>query len=335
VSEPELSVVLVTRDTARTLRPIVASLAAQTVADRVELVIVAPDEQAGALPRGDVARFHSVRVVGVGAVTERGRAAAHGIPAAGSAIVALCENHCFPEPLWAERTIERHRDGWAAVGPAIRNANPESLTSQALHAFGYGRFPEARPPGTATELPLHNTAYRKAALPPTVAELEGCLMDEPGLQARLSARNALFFDSSAVKWHLNEATAGLLAGLVYASGRRYGGERSRQWPSWKRAAYAALAPILSLPIARDVWGKLSPDGDVRKGPALALVVWSVGLLHALGEAVSYVRGPRSPSSFTESEEFFIRERLGGRPIGKVEIARFVALLDRADDGSNG
>jgi hypothetical protein len=333
--EPALSVVVVTRDTFQTLRPIVAALRCQTVARSIELVVVAPDEMAGAIPAPEASAFHSVQVVGVGPVTNRGRAAAHGVLVARAPIVALSENHCFPAPDWAERTLESHQGAWAGVGPAVVNANPETRLSQALHAMGYGPFPRSGSPHIVSELPLHNSSYRKDVLSSELGELQELLGDERNLQRALRERGLVMcFDPRPVKRHINEATWRLLVGLSYASGRRYGGTRSRDWPVWRRAVYVLAVPLLSLPIARNIWGKLSSAGDVQKGIRLAGVIWCFALLHAVGEAVSYVRGACKEFPFVEDEEFLIRERLGGHAIRNPEIAALVARLDDAGPTSS-
>ena len=330
VPEPSLSVVVVTRDTFQTLRPIVGALGCQTAARSIELVVVAPDEVAGAIPAPEASQFHSVQVVGVGPVTNRGRAAAHGVLVARAPIVALSENHCFPVPEWAERTLESHQGSWAGVGPAVVNANPEALVSQALYAMGYGAFARSGSPRVVSELPLHNSSYRKDVLSSELGELQELLADERNLQRALGERGLVMcFDPRPVKRHINEATWRLLVGLSYSSGRRYGGSRSRDWPLWRRAVYVLAVPLLSLPIARNIWGKLSSAGDVQKGIRLAGVIWCIGLLHALGEAVSYVRGACKEYPFVDDEEFLIRERLGRHAIRDPEIAALVARLDDA------
>lgn len=335
-SHPLLSVVVVTRDTARTLRPIVAALRAQTIATSIELIVVAPDEGAGALPESDRGAFHSVRVVAAGPITSRGRASANGVLLAGAPVVALTENHCFPARDWAARTLECHRGPWAGVGPAVVNANPDSPISQALHAFGYGAFPRSGAPGVVAELPLHNSSFRKDVLSTSLTDLQWLLGDERNLHRQLRAQgHELYFDPRPLKRHINEATWWLLTGLSYASGRRYGGTRSRDWPLWRRVAYALGTPLLSVPIARNVWSKLSPGGDVRKGPALALVIWYSALLHAVGESVSYVAGACDEYPFVEDEEFLIRERLGRHGIDDPDVSAFVRRLDDASPDSPG
>src|SRR6478752_5925097 len=97
-----LSVVLVAggglTGIARTMR----HLRAQTARDRIELIVVAESARTvdcNALG-GDV--FAACRVVEVGPIEQRGDAAAKGIRAATAPIVAMIEDHSYPEPEWAE-----------------------------------------------------------------------------------------------------------------------------------------------------------------------------------------------------------------------------------------
>lgn len=324
---PSLSVVVVTRDDHRTLRPILASLAGQTVASDLEVVIVAPDESRGTPPASELDAFGSWRVVPVGTVTNRGRAAAAGVLSARAPLVALSENHCFPDPDWAACTIEAHARGRRdAVGPAILNANPERPLSRLLHAAGYGPYPADAPPGPRTELPLHNSSYRREAIESHAGELEDLLADERRLQARLVAEGrVLWFEPGCRKRHLSEATWDLLLGLGLDAGRRYGGARARDWTPARRWAYGLATPLLSVPIAHHVWSLLPPsERGVRMG-ALAFVY---GFLHAIGEGLSYLGGEKEEFPFVEEDEFLIRERLGGHPLADPRIRDLVARLDR-------
>ncbi len=327
-TSPRLSVVAVTRDTFRTLRPLVAALEEQTIASSIELVVVAPSADAGAPGAGDVSALHSCRVVEAGPIEVRGAAAALGVDVATAPIVALSENHCFPDPDWAQKVLDAHDGPWVGVGPAVLNANPETLLSVALMAAGYGPFHPSMPAEAREELPLHNSSYRKDVLQDFGEDLGRVLADERLLQGALRQRGLeLRFDPRPRKRHINEATWFLFRGLAYSSGRRYGGYRASDWGLPKRLAYAAAAPLLTIPITANLMGKTAPGELKERGVRLWATIWGWAALHALGEAVSYVAGARASFPFVEDEEFFIRERLGGRALGDARIAALVARLD--------
>lgn len=327
---PDLSVVIVTRDDARTLQPILTALSEQSIAHRIEVVITAPDEERGTPEPRFTERFHSLRVVPVGPIGNRGRAAASGVRDASAPVVALSENHCFPHPEWAERTLRTHATrACSGVGPAVLAANPETNLSRVAYATGYGRFRASDPPGLRDELPLHNSSFRREVLVPRFARLEDLLADERRLHAELvDERQHLWFEPSCLKWHINEATWGLLLGLAWCGGRRYAGIRRGSWPIGRRVAYAALFPALVLPIARGIWRRVEQAhrrGGV--GPRIEIPTLAYSLTQATGEAVGYLFGSPAEFRFVEDEEFFIRDRMGSVPMEDPVVSRFVAMLD--------
>lgn len=322
---PALSVVVVTRDTFRTLRPILAAIAAQTIAARLEVILVAPRSASDAIPTDLTGAFHATQVVQVPAVGNRGAAAAHGVRLASAPIVALSENHCFPEPDWAERSLAAHHGPWVGVGPAIRNANPESLLSRVMHNFGYGEFPAQRPACSMEELPLHNSSFRREVLDFSLEELEHLLANERRLHRRLrEAGHGLQFVPTVVKWHINEATWTLLIGMWFFGGWGYGTGRAPTWPAWKRAAYLLASPLLVLPVAANVWRRFPTIDPVPRSPALGLVVLMGAACHVLGECLAYLGAGRDEFPFVEREEFLIEGRLGGHALTLPHVAALVS-----------
>src|ERR1041385_7570110 len=126
-----LSVVIATPDTFETIRRTVGRLREQTARDEIELVVVVPSASALAPITGAFDAFASHVVVEVGAVRSIGEANAAGGRRASAPIVALPEDHVLPDPGWAEALIRAHEGAWAAVGVAVRNANPATRISWA------------------------------------------------------------------------------------------------------------------------------------------------------------------------------------------------------------
>ena len=161
---PDLSVILVTADVFEPLQRVVNALAAQTVADRIELIVVCPSNDSLGVTEAGITGFHSVKVIEIGEIHTTSAARVAGIRAARSPVVGLCEDHAFPEPAWAKNMIEAHKKPWAGVGPAFINANPGIVSSVAL-VMDYGRWVEPVEGGVIDDIPGHNSTLETRAAP--------------------------------------------------------------------------------------------------------------------------------------------------------------------------
>jgi len=322
---PSLSVIVVGNTGLETLAPILACLRDQTIAQTLEIVAVVPvaDPVGSARAREG---FGSLIVVAVGAIGNRGIAAAAGVRVATAPIVAFTENHCFPDADWAQGLLAAHDGVCAGVAPAIANANPESLRSWAVYALSYAQYHPGRPPGIVDDMPLHNTSYRRALLMARTDRLEQLLAYESLLQADLRADGHVFrFVPTVIARHINEVPFGLVGAVVFCLGWRYGGARAEQWPPVRRGIYAAAFPILSLPITRHLLAMLKATTDApRVSARLVAATWFVSMAHATGEVAGYMRGPRSHFDIVDRDEFMVAGRLGGVPLSNSRLARYVA-----------
>src|ERR1041384_1659609 len=105
----EMSVVLVTPDNYETIRKTMEHLRVQTVAEQLEVVIVAPSASTLNISAEDTAGFHHVRLVENGEIISTGKAIAAGVRAANAPVVAYAEEHSYPGRDWAEALIKAHR----------------------------------------------------------------------------------------------------------------------------------------------------------------------------------------------------------------------------------
>lgn len=289
---PALSVIMVSHGGVDVLQDTLSYLRRQTVADRIELVLVlATFDDAEPPPSG----FHDVVIVPMERIDITGEALAAGIREASAPIVAYAEEHAFPEPGWAEALIAAHGGPWTGVGATLDNANPGTATSWAHLYTDFGPAVHPVPSGEVTALPWHSTAYKRAALLaygdglPMMLEVEGML------QADL-VRNGhrLYLESAARLRHTNPST---LQGHVmseFLGGRMFGAARAARagWSFPHRLMRALAWPITpGIRLRRTL-----PHVRRRAGTADRLVprilpALLVGLgCHALGEAFGYVFG---------------------------------------------
>ncbi len=294
---PALSAVVVTAGDFSSLRRTVAALREQSVADRIELVIVAPDAAALAgAAESELAGFHSVARVEAGPISNVDHASAPGLLRASAPIVASIEDHAFPAPDWAEELLAVWREGgpWGAVGSAIVNANPGSGLSWTNMLIAYGQWRQDRRAGAIDWLPAHNVSMRRDLLDAHAGELAPLLGREGLLLRRILAEGHRFgFAPNARIRHVNPSTLGATALLRFDAGRLYGARRASEggWGVGKRLVYIGGGPLIPLlrfkRLHAEQLGRRRPR-DAAAGTAPALLL---GLaFDAAGQMAGYAAG---------------------------------------------
>ncbi len=222
------------------------------------------------------------------------RAKVLGIREASAPYVAFAEDHCYPEPEWAALLLAAHREGWAAVGPLMSNANPLSMVSWAGLYLNYGCCLAPASPGEAHSLPWHNVSYRRDLLLKYGEELPRLLAVEGLLLADLRARgHGLYFEADARTSHVNISRLSSWVRHTFWGGRLYGAARARQerWSVWRRLLYVGGGPLI--PLVR-LWRTLPKvyGTNGRKGllPRILPAMFAGLVPHAVGEAAGYAFG---------------------------------------------
>jgi hypothetical protein len=288
---PAISVVLVTPTHISDLALPLRGLAAQTTRDQLELVLVTPGDEAVADHLPWLTGFHSISVVRVPLVRSRGSAAAIGVRAARGTIVALMENHVFPEPDWSEQILRAHEGPWMAIGPRVNGLNLRSWTSRAYRLVFYGRLTAREQPQETERLPWHNVTYKSQLLKPFLDQLDDLLDHEERFHEILRAHGCrLYYWPGARLRHANVSRPGRALQLAFDTGRLFAFERAADWPARRRLLYAVSWPLF--PWVRLVQMKDDIQRIGRQEPTSFLLPLVILLLHgiAFGEAVGYLFG---------------------------------------------
>lgn len=291
-ADPILSALLITPDTGARLHETLRHLAAQTVCRQIELVLLYPPGAQLGLTAAELEPFHSVRHVELGAGFTSGSAFAAGALAAQAPIVVSCEDHSYPQPGWAEALLAAHDDGWAAVGPAVRNGNPQKLVSWADMFVCFGEWIEPASSGVREHIPQHNSSYRRellVSLQPRLPDFyaaEGLLQDTLRRQGHRS-----YLEAAAIIAHTNFVSLPIWMVKQYHAGQNFGAHRSQNWTRRRRWLYVAGGPLIPLVQWRRVWQKVRRCGryPVRAIP-LALLIFCGLAAHAAGEMTGYAFG---------------------------------------------
>ncbi len=120
-----MSVVICSRDGAATIGRTLTSLQAQTIAGRLEVVVVddgSSDATAAVASRAGATVVRHTRNRGLAASRN------HGVDASTSPVVAFIDDDCEADPRWAERLLAAYGDDVAGVGGTVEPGPGEDFT---------------------------------------------------------------------------------------------------------------------------------------------------------------------------------------------------------------
>lgn len=302
---PELSVVITAPEDYQGIETTIRYLRKQSVRDRIELLIVCPSAEQLCLEKSLMEEFWGYQVVCVGPILSIARANAEGIRRARGAVVALAEDHCFPEAQWAEALITAHDGSWVAVGPVMSNANPATMVSWSDFVIGYGPWMEPTPAGPASFLPGHNSSYKRAVLLEYGDKLEDMLESETVMHLDLCRKgHRLYIESSARAAHVNFSLLSSWLPVQLYSGRVFAGSRSRNWSLLRRLCYGIASPLIPVVRLWRILRELMRPGRPRYLLFRLFPTLIVGLLlDGTGQMLGYLMGAGSASRKLGQFEF--------------------------------
>ena len=293
-SAVDVSVILSTRGEVEGLRPILGALQAQTIRDRIELVIAIRSRAVFGANESELGPFGAVKIIEAGetALNNQGKFAA--VRVASAPIVVFAEDHCFPEPDWAEILVSAHQGQFAGIGPSVRNANPRTAMSVAGYFMHWGAWSEPDIDLLSSGIAPHNGSYRRSALLELGDRLRELLMAEQFLQASLIAKgHRMKVEPRAVVNHTNISRLRPWIGLGYWGGKLFGAVRAREesWSPLKRAFRILAAPAIPALRLKRVMADMTRTGgaDGKRGRIVLVVLLGL-IIHAVGEAIGYATG---------------------------------------------
>lgn len=317
-----MSVIILTPDRFSTISKTLRHLATQDVASQLEIVIVAPSASDLELDEPGLSCFHSYRVVEIGPVVSTARARAAGVRAASAHLVAFAEDHSYPGPGWAEALIARHRETWAAVGPAIANANPGTVTSWANLLIEYSEWLDPCPGGEREHLPGHNSSYKRSLLLEYGDRLEQMLDAESILHWDLRQKgHRLYLEGSARTFHENFSRPLPCAPLRFNGGRLFAAARSCAWPAWRRVVFVLGSPFIPFLRFVRILRQLLMSGRPRHLlPRVAPALLTGLVVDGAGELVGYALGPGGAMATLSDMEFHRERYLDQQDEGRATAA---------------
>jgi len=226
---------------------------------------------------------------------EWGLAKAEGFRQARGEAVAIIEDHCFPEPEWAEAVARAFQSGpWSAVGYAFVNANPRTYLSRAGLFCDYHPWTKPIPGGPRRLLPGNNVAYRRQPALACGENLAALISpDFVFLEQLHHAGHAMFMANDAIAAHQNfiylrpYLTANLLYCRVLAANRAKFGDWGRSRRIFYSLAVLPGAPAIKLlRMIRGLPGRGQWALFFQSLPLIGVTF----ALSAIGESIGYLFG---------------------------------------------
>jgi hypothetical protein len=323
-----LSVILVTSRDFGMLLPAIECLREQTLAARIELLVVARSEMVTVGELASVCGFAAVGLVRLDEVGRRGRAAAHAVPFARGRFVALLENHSFGKPDMYERIIKEFDDSTAAVSPNVRSANPHNLWGLGSYIHAYGDFAPPLPTDPPKQLPHHSSVYRRDILERFHHRLPSILEKEYRLHETLIRSGfRLKVSADATTFHINEGRWRRCCSDPLILGKVFGASRSREWTKSRRIFYGCLLPaIVGLHLLRFINTARRLDETRDKLLPLTPRLLVIATAFGAGEVIGYLTGSEEIPEHFEEHEFHIVGRLAGQPVQNVRLQSLLRFL---------
>jgi GT2 family glycosyltransferase len=231
--EELVSVVVPTRDRLAPLRDCLDALSAQTIADRLDIVVVDDGSVAAESVRDLVAEYPAARLLrGSGGGPAGARNA--GARAAKGTLLCFTDDDCSPRPDWAERLVEALQEGAEAVAGVTLSGGGALADASEIVAHAPSVVEDGG--DTLTFAPSNNLACtrRLVELIEFDESYPGAAGEDRDWSARLRAAGyALRLEPAAVIVHRQDLTFGgfLRQQIRYGQGayrfRRTGGEHRR------------------------------------------------------------------------------------------------------------
>ena len=299
---PDISVVLIIDKLRDRAGAALQSVLAQDQERRVEVILV--DCAGGGLDPLPASADPRVTVLAGSVSLTFGRLRANAVRAAGAPLVAFLEEHCVASPGWLQALVRAHRQGWKAIGPEIRNGNPQSRVSRALAQAFWRPWLHPAISGEVDLLPGHNSAYDRELLLSLGPELDDLMQVDLILQRRLQwLGHRLYLEAGASIEHRNETTLGAAFGSYFHWNRLFGAARAAQpdWPAPRRVAWALASPLVPwLRVAR--WIRESDRQHWLNALGLVPVLLVFHSMAAVGHALGLLCGAGgSHRAFLEQE----------------------------------
>jgi glycosyltransferase involved in cell wall biosynthesis len=160
---PSVSVIVPCYNSERTIRQCLDAILRQQTSFVFDITVV--DSSADGTANIVAREYPTVRLIRSPERLYAGAARNVGVRATRAPLCLMIDSDCVAAPDLIDRAVERHREGhYAAVGGALRNGTPESLSGLIGYLIEFKEFMPTTPLRLETSIPTANLAYRRETI---------------------------------------------------------------------------------------------------------------------------------------------------------------------------
>jgi hypothetical protein len=311
ISQPAMSVVLPSPGRFQALHGLLRHLRAQGNPEELELVFVVWNRQLHGYQSEGLEVFHSHKVVQMQGWRSRGQIYASGIRAASAPVVALTENHAYPQPGWSEALLKAHEGPWTGVGPVILNGYPDKPVDMACALTLYAPWLQRKSGREMDDLPGSNSSYKRSVLLRYGPELDRLLDNHTLLHWDLRRHgHRLWLEPGARLFHYEYEDLKSLLAENLRVGHRFAANRASSWKAGKRLLFGLGSPLIPFLRLSRILGGLGDCTLARDDIIRALPHTLAGLgAGAWGEMKGYIAGYRNIQDKQAAYELCLEQRI--------------------------
>ncbi|MBW1860480.1 MAG: glycosyltransferase [Deltaproteobacteria bacterium] len=290
--EPEVSVVIASYNSKRTVEACLKSLEEQITPRDYEVILVDSSTDG----TGELVERKYPRVM-VHRCSERkfaGDARNLGISKARGKLIAFLDADCQAESDWIEKIAEAHESPYPAIGGAIANGTPDSYVGCAAYFCEFSGWMPGLISQLMDDIAGANMSYKKDIFDKYGYFIEGTYCSDTEFHWRLGKNGLrLRFDPSVRISHYNIDRLGKFLNHEMFHGRCFAEVRIRaqRFSRLRRLIYVAFSPLLPVRLFYNI-----TLNSIENGTYFRRFLWSSPLVllgvicWSLGEALGYARG---------------------------------------------
>ena len=295
ITKPQLSVIIASYNSSKTVEKYLESLKNQRTDKKFEIIVIdsSTDDTAILVEK----RFPAVRLHRFSERKFCGDARNWGVSVATGEIIAFIDADCVASNDWVDKILTAHQSSHLVIGGAIANGNPDSIVGWAAYFCEFSRWIPNTPSAWMADIAGANMSYKRKVFSDLGKFIERTYSSDTDFHWKLEkfGHHPQFVTSIQVFHHnidtflkfiLHEFDHGKSFAQVRVSGKKFS--------KLRRLIYATFFFLIPLKLLleigfRNFKNRIYGIYFVKSLPLLipGLISWS------LGECVGYMRGGRN------------------------------------------